>query len=163
VRIEKYMAVKRRPAKRKTKRTVRRKTTAPPSVHIKREPVDARDVALVEGKGSPERGGRPGGYYWHIQVGDKRAGYIFINVIGDKFFGKHASVQIHLNENQRGKQIGRVAYRLACEQSGHDVVYAHMRKNNIASMRAAEEAGFKVIDDDRIPQRHMVWRRAAKA
>lgn len=154
------MAAKRRPAKRKVKR---RKTTAPVSIYIKREPVNAREVALVEGKGSPERGGGPGGHYWHIHVSDKRAGYIFINVIEDEFFGKHASVQIHLNKTQRGKQIGRVAYRLACEQSGHAVVYAHMRKNNVASMRAAEEAGFKVIDDDRIPQRHMVWRRAAKA
>jgi hypothetical protein len=35
-----------------------------------------------------------------------------------------------------------MGYRIACENSQYDVVYAHMRKSNIASRRAAEEAGF---------------------
>jgi hypothetical protein len=34
-----------------------------------------------------------------------------------------------------------------------------MRKSNIASRRAAEEAGFEVIEDKRNPQLSMVWQR----
>lgn len=156
------MATK-RAAKKKTtaRRPARRRASAPKKAapRVKREPVDSKDVTLVRGKGSAERGGGPGGHYWHIQVGDKRGGYVFINIIRDEFFGEHPSIQIHINQSERGKQIGRVAYRLACEQSGYDKVYAHMRKANIASRRAAEEAGFKVVEDARIPQLSMVWQR----
>lgn len=154
------MVTKRKTTKRKTgRRPVRRSSAPPPKPHIKREPVDAQDVELVEGKGTLKSGGGPGGRYWHIQVGDKRAGNVFINIIKDQFFGEHPSIQIHINQSERGKQIGRVAYRLACEQSPYDEVYAHMRKSNIASRRAAQEAGFEVIEDKRNPQLSMVWRR----
>ena len=158
------MATKKAAKKRSTRKPARRRTTAPkPSAtRVKREPVDPKDVTLVEGKGSAERGGGPGGHYWHIQVGDKRAGHVFINVITDQFFGEHPSIQIHINQSEQGKQIGRVAYRLACEQSSHDKIYAHMRKSNIASRRAAEEAGFEVIEDKRNPQLSMVWQRKAE-
>lgn len=147
--------------KQKNKRRVRRKSTAPKAAThpVKHQPVDPNTVTLVEGSGGPKRGGGTGGHYWHIQAGNQRAGHVFINIIEDEFFGPHASVQIHLNQSARGKQIGRVAYRLACEQSSHDKVYAHMRKSNVASRRAAEEAGFRVITDERIPQLSMVWQR----
>lgn len=159
------MATKKAKKKKSTRRPVRRKSTSPKpkaAPHVKREPVDVKDVSIVEGKGSSERGGGPGGRYWHIQVGDKRAGYVFINIIRDEFFGEHPSIQIHINQSERGKQIGRVAYRLACEQSGYDKVYAHMRKSNIASKRAAEEAGFKAVEDERIPQLSMIWQRTSE-
>lgn len=150
--------------KRNVRRPARRRSTAPkPSAaRVKRDPVDPKDVTLVEGKGGAERGGGPGGHYWHIQAGEKRAGHVFINVIQDQFFGEHPSIQIHINQSERGKQIGRVAYQLACEQSHYDKVYAHMRKSNIASRRAAEEAGFEVIEDKRNPQLSMVWQRKAE-
>lgn len=148
-------------AKPTVRRRPRRKSSAPPpEPHIKREPVDPSEVQLVRGKGTPDSGGGPGGHYWHIEIGDKRAGNIFINIIECELYGEHPSVQIHLNKDQRGKQIGRVAYRQACEQSGYDKVYAHMRKSNIASKRAAEEAGFKALDD-KSPQLTMVWQRSS--
>lgn len=138
---------------------MRRKSSAPPPApRVKRQPVDPSEVHLVEGKGTSERGGGPGGHYWHIQVRERRVGHIFINWIYEEPYGAHASVQIHLNQSERGKQIGRVAYRLACEQSSYDAVYAHMRRSNTASRRAAEEAGFKEIDDSQI-QLTMVWHR----
>lgn len=159
------MATKRKPPKRrptpkpKQRRVVRRKSSAPPPApHIKREPVSPQDVSLVKGKGTMERGGGPGGHYWHIEVGGRRAGNIFINWINEEPYGEHASVQIHLNERERGKQIGRVAYRMACDGSQYNTVYAHMRRSNFASKRAAEEAGFKAIDDGRT-QLTMVWHR----
>lgn len=145
--------------KRVTRRTRRRSTAPPPAPRVTREPVNPNGVNLVEGKGSSKSGGGPGGRYWHIQVGNKRVGNVFINIIKNEFFGEHPSIQIHLNQSARGMRIGRVAYRLACEQSGYDQVYAHMRKSNIASRRAAEEAGFEVIDDERIPQLSMKWQR----
>src|SRR6185437_15833920 len=158
------MATKRKPAKRKaqTPRRPRRKSSAPPpEPHIKREPVDPNEVQLVRGKGTEKSGGGSGGHYWHIEIGNKRVGNIFINIIECELYGEHPSVLIHLNKDQRGKQIGRVAYRLACEESGYDKVYAHMRKSNLASRRAAEEAGFKALDDKRI-QLTMLWERRAQ-
>ncbi|MDX6406593.1 MAG: hypothetical protein QOH70_4048 [Blastocatellia bacterium] len=155
------MATKRKLKNKKplAKRLRRKSSAPPPAPHIKREPVDPNSVHLVEGKGTSKSGGGPGGHYWHIEVAKKRAGNVFINVIKDDFFGEHPSIQIHLNQSARGRQIGRVAYRLACEQSGYDSVYAHMRKSNIASRRAAEEAGFEVIHNERIPQLSMKWQR----
>ncbi|MDQ3802346.1 MAG: GNAT family N-acetyltransferase [Acidobacteriota bacterium] len=159
------MATKRKPPKRRPtpkpkprKRVKRRSNAPPPAPHIKRDPVDPAEVQLVEGKGSPEHGGGPGGHYWHIHVGGRRAGHVFINWINEEPYGDHASVQIFLNESEQGKQIGRVAYRLACERSRYDTVYAHMRKGNTASKRAAQEAGFKAINDGRT-QLTMVWHR----
>lgn len=149
-------------AKPTAHRRPRRKSSAPPpEPHIKREPVDPKDVKLVRGKGTPETGGGPGGDYWHIETGNKRAGNIFINMIECELYGEHPSVQIHLNKGQRGKQIGRVAYRLASEESGYNKVYAHMRKSNLASRRAAEEAGYKALDDKRT-QLTMVWERQSQ-
>lgn len=121
--------------------------------------IDPNTVRLVLGKGSPTRGGGSGGHYWHIYAGDVRAGHVYINVIDEPPFGKHASIQIHVNQKLRGRGIGRIAYRLACEQSAHDVVFAHMRKNNIASQRAAAAAGFEVVNNPGISQLVMKWTR----
>lgn len=145
---------------KKIKKLVRRRKPTPyVEPYIKRDPVAAKDVTLVEGTGTVKHGGGPGGRYWHIYVGEERAGYIYINIITDESFGKHPSIQIFINKSDRGKQIGRVAYRLACEQSAYDTIYAHMRKSNLGSMRAAEEAGFTVVKRKALPQLSMVWRR----
>lgn len=124
----------------------------------KQTPVSPADISLRAARGNAERGGGPGGHYWHIEVKGKRAGYIFINVIRDAHFGEHPSIQIHLNVVERGKQIGRTAYKLACEQCSHPVMYAHMSRKNIASQRAAEEAGFRPIDEGLL-QFAMIWHR----
>jgi RimJ/RimL family protein N-acetyltransferase len=145
--------------KRVTRKAPRRRPEPYIKLHIKREPVAPEDIHLIEGKGSSKHGGSTGGHYWHIYVGDKRVGNIFINLISDTFYGQHPSLQIFLNQADRGKQIGRTAYRLACEQSSYDVVYAHMRKSNTASRRAAEEAGFTAVENKGISQHTMVWRR----
>ena len=97
---------------------------------------------MVPSKGTPKRGGGPGGEAWAIEADGERAGTVFINLIEEPPIGKHASLQIFLNRESQGRQIGRLAYRAACDASVYNVVYAHMRKSNIASRRAAEEAGF---------------------
>ncbi|HET9639592.1 MAG TPA: GNAT family protein [Allosphingosinicella sp.] len=104
--------------------------------------VTAAEVELVPTKGTPGKGGGPGGHAWVIRAAGKRAGVIYINWIDEAPVGKHASIQIYLNQSSQGRGVGRIAYRLASEASQYDVVYAHMRKINVASRRAAEEAGY---------------------
>ena len=70
---------------------------------------------------------------------------MFINIIDEPPLGTHPSLQIFLNRESQGRQIGRHAYRAACLASQYDIIYAHMRKSNIASRRAAEEAGFEDV------------------
>lgn len=123
-------------------------------------PVDPATVRLEKGKGSAGRGAGLGGSYWHIYAADQRAGHVYINVIDEEPIGSHASVQIQLNVNAQSRGIGSVAYRLAVEQSGHDIVYAHMRKSNVASRKAATKAGFEVVEDAAMAQLLMVWRRS---
>jgi RimJ/RimL family protein N-acetyltransferase len=106
------------------------------------ERVAASEVRLERVKGTPSKGGDPGGEAWDICVGSEKAGDIYINQIDEPPVGKHASIQIFLNRTAQGRGIGRVAYRLASEDSQSDLIYAHMRKNNVASRRAAEEAGY---------------------
>lgn len=125
-----------------------------------REPVAPSSVRLEAGRGSKDRGAGAGGHYWHIYCDDVRAGHVYINVIDEPPTGTHASLQIQINAAQQGRGIGSIAYRLAAEASGHDTVYAHMRKSNIPSRQAAEKAGFTVVDDPAISQLLMMWRRA---
>jgi RimJ/RimL family protein N-acetyltransferase len=115
----------------------------------------------MKGRGGVGRGSGPGGSYWHIYENEKRVGNVFINVIDEPPLGVHASIQIHINVDDRGKGIGRQAYRLACRQSGHPKVYAHMRKSNIASRRAAHHAGFRVVSET--PQLTLCWERTDTA
>ncbi|MGI8624791.1 MAG: GNAT family N-acetyltransferase [Solirubrobacteraceae bacterium] len=124
-----------------------------------KDPVDSALVRLKQGKGSAGRGGGPGGKYWHIYVGEERVGNVYVNVIDEPPPGEHASLQIQINKTHQGLGIGKIAYRLASQGSGHDIVYAHMSKKNVASRKAAEAAGFEVIDDDRIRQLLMRWSR----
>lgn len=58
------------------------KQSAKPKVRkhtkVQREPVNPESVRLVQGKGSKDRGGGSGGSYWHVYVGEERAGYVFL-------------------------------------------------------------------------------------
>jgi RimJ/RimL family protein N-acetyltransferase len=125
--------------------------------------VPAHVVHLVRVKGGPGRGGGAEGEAWRIEANGKRAGTIFINIIDEPPIGRHASVQIFLNKASQGQGIGRVAYREACEQSAHDPVYAHMRKSNIASRRAAEAAGFRDITVNDYSQHIMMRTRSVRS
>ncbi|MGA9582288.1 MAG: GNAT family protein [Allosphingosinicella sp.] len=123
------------------------------------EKVSPAEVELVPTKGTPGKGGGPGGHSWVIMAGGERAGVIYINFIDEPPVGKHASIQIFLNQKSQGRGVGRVAYRLASEASQYDEVYAHMRKANVASRRAAEEAGFVDVSPPGFTQLIMKWER----
>lgn len=109
------------------------------------------EIILQKGKGTKKSGGSEGGHYWNIFWKEKRAGKIYINLSSEGI----PLIQIFLNKKSQGKGIGRIAYRLACEESSYDTIYAHMRKNNIASRKAAQYAGFAPYDTT--PQMVMKW------
>lgn len=147
----------------KTKRAARKRkarpTPKPPPVqaHSPLGPVDPSSVKLVRVSGTPTRGGGQGGEAWRIDVDGKRAGLVFINIIDEPPIGPHASMQIFLNRPSQGRRIGRLGYRMACERSQYDVIFAHMRRSNLASRRAAEEAGFLNVTPAN--QSQMLYRR----
>jgi RimJ/RimL family protein N-acetyltransferase len=147
--------------KKSSLRSASDRSASPKTTLTKPQPVDQSEIHLVQGKGSKGKGGDPGGHYWHIHVRETRAGFVFINWIDQKPFGTHASIQIKINTKLQNRGIGRVAYRLACEKSTYDTVFAHMRKSNLASKRAAEAAGFQVVSKDKISQLAMVWKRSS--
>ena len=134
-----------------------RPTPKPRSAPRRRPAAPESEISLRAGKGSPGTGGDPGGRYWHIDLKGQRVGRVFINVIDEPPQGVHPSIQIFVNKDQQGRGIGTVAYRLACEASGYDQVYAHMRRSNAPSRKAATAAGFAPVDDPGNKQLTMVW------
>jgi hypothetical protein len=116
-----------------------------------------KEVTLKQGKGSKDTGGGKGGFHWSIFWNDKRAGKVYINMVDLKPIGLHPSIQIYLNKSSQGRHIGRVAYQKACEASNYDTIYAHMKKSNLASRKAAEAAGFKAIKMAGITQLLLRW------
>jgi RimJ/RimL family protein N-acetyltransferase len=97
-------------------------------------------------------------FSWNILADGKRAGNVHIGKDTSRADDSRDWITIHVNQALRGKGVGTEAYRQACEQSGLPIVYAHMRKSNLASRRAAEKAGFQVIEDDQVkPQLCLIW------
>lgn len=128
-------------------------TTQKVNEHIKNK----SDVELIPRKSVKKDSGHE--FYWHIFFNTTRAGKVYIDLIIDPIIGKHASIHIFLNKKNQGKGIGRIGYKKACELSGLPVIYAHMRKNNTASKKAALAAGFEIVDDERFTQLVMKWNR----
>jgi hypothetical protein len=122
--------------------------------------IDPSLITLARVPGTPGKGEGPGGEKWRIELDGTRAGEVFINVIDEPPLGRHASIQIFLNAKSQGRGVGRVGYRTACEDSEHDVIYAHMRKSNVASRRAAELAGFVDVTPTGFIQLIMMRKRA---
>lgn len=150
---------KKKPAKR---RRPLRPTPKPRSVNTTdRAPVPEAEVVLVPTRGTPGRGAGPGGEAWRIDAAGARAGVVFINCIDEPPVGKHASIQIYLNAPSQGRRIGRAGYRKACAASRYSTIYAHMQHKNVASIRAAKEAGFVDATPSGHSQVIMVWKRPA--
>lgn len=111
-------------------------------------------VELVEGSKSKLHA-----FYWHIYANEVRAGQVYIDLIDDPILGRHASIHIFLNKKNQGKGIGKIGYAKACQKSGLDEIYAHMRKSNIPSKRAASAAGFEEVINENFHQLVMVWKK----
>ena len=144
----------------KHKRTTQR-TPKPAAVQAKSKlgPATVDSIEFIKTPGSRERGGGPGGDAWIILAQGKRAGTAYISMVEDPIRGKHPSFHVFLNRPSQGRQIGRIAYEHCCVASQHNVIYAHMRKSNIASRKASEHAGFVEATAPEDSQLVMVWRR----
>lgn len=144
-------------------KAAKQKTPNPPIVKAKSKlgPVTTDAVELIRTPGSRERGGGPGGEAWIILANGKRAGTAYINMVDDPIRGHHPSFHVFLNRPSQGRQIGRITYQYCCELSRYDVVYAHMRKSNTASRKAAEHAGFVDTTAPEDSQLVLVWHRQA--
>lgn len=142
-------------------RPTRHETPKPPAVKAKSKlgPVSADSIEFISTAGGRKKGGGAGGEAWIILANGDRAGIAYINMLHDPVRGLHPSFHVFLNRPSQGRQIGRVAYERCCALSQYDVVYAHMRKSNTASRKAAEHAGFvgAAAPDD--AQLVMVWHR----
>lgn len=142
----------------------RKKKKTPHDLQAKnKEFVNPDDIVLQKGKGSKETGGGTGGYFWHIYQEGIKTGKVFINLVNSGILGHHPSIQIYLNKKFQGRHIGRWAYQKACEQSRYDEIYAHMRKSNIASKKAALAAGFIILKNIKSTQLIMKWNRNQKS
>jgi len=150
-----------RPVKESKARATPRKTPKPPAVPAKSKlgPIAREHVHFVRTPGTRDHGGGPGGEAWIILAEGKRAGTAYINMVEDPQRGLHASFHVFLNRPSQGRQIGRTAYELCCQESQHDIIFAHMRKSNIASRKAAEHAGFVNASAPDDAQLVMVWRK----
>ena len=104
---------------------------------------------------------KPKEKYWHIHAGKLRAGHIAIKESHNDALGDHYSIDIHINQRMRGNGIGRAAYKQASAKSGYPVIYAHMRKSNLASRKAAEAAGYQVVEVPGEQQLTMKWQAEA--
>jgi len=127
----------------------------PPTKKRTGEKVNPKEIKLQQGKGSPKTGGMQGGFFWHIFHQDVRVGKVFINYNKDT---QKADIQIFINQKSQGKGIGRVAYKIACEESKYPKIYASMRKDNIASIKSAVAAGFQEIPST-CGQIAMLWQK----
>lgn len=141
---------RRRPARETPKPRPVKPRTAEPKV-------SASEVRLIAVGGTPGRGKGPGGEKWRIDVGGVRAGEVYINVIDEPPIGRHASLQIYLNIKSQGRGIGRIGYAKACQLSAPEIIYAHMRRSNVASRRAAEAAGFVDVSPPGFTQLILCW------
>lgn len=92
---------------------------------------------------------------WVIKANGVRAGKVEIHLGTDG----RATIGIFLNKSSQGRHIGRYAYSLACNDSQYDTIYAHIRKSNYASRKAAEYAGFVDVTKPEDRQIVMVWKR----
>jgi len=117
------------------------------------------DVELVRGKLSKSKKEPPDNYFWNIFFRKERAGRVWIDLMDFPPLGRQASIQIFLNKKAQGKHIGRIENERACRLSHYDVVYASMRKNNVASYRSAQAAGFREVKNRAFKQCVMKWSR----
>ncbi|MCC2606577.1 hypothetical protein [Planctobacterium marinum] len=150
-----------RPAKTKRIRRVKHTNQKHPSVKAKSNlgPVSTDNVELIGTAGTRNKGGGSGGEAWLVMVDGKRAGKAYINMLDDPIRGLHPSFHVFLNRPSQGRHIGRIVYKSCCSRSKYDVIYAHMRKSNIASRKAAEYAGFVDVTSQEDMQLVMVWRK----
>ncbi len=85
------------------------------------------------------------GFYYLILVDGQRAGVVgFIPVESSDDSG---FIQIVIAPEFRGKGILLIAENLLVKKHGLKTLYATMKKDNFASIKAHEKVGFKIVDE----------------
>lgn len=100
---------------------------------------DHKEILLVEN-----------GFYYTILCNNKKAG--LVGYIPAKFSKDSGFVQIIISSELRGEGIVGVAEDLLARKHNLKILYATVKKENVASIRSHQKIGFKMIDDKKLSE-----------
>lgn len=104
------------------------------------ETLDGREEILLSEKG----------FYHIILCDNEKAGIVGFMPV--KFLKNSGFVQIILSPEFRSKGIVKIAENLLTQKYDLKILYATIKKENIASIRAHQKIGFKMIDNKKLDE-----------
>jgi len=132
-----------------SKKTVRKKRRVEKSQskYVSKEDVTIQKMASKKFEG------------WRIKFNGKSCGFVKFYPKIDEVFQSHVTVFFSIPKPHRGKHIGRFGLAKAVASSAYSIFVGHLRKNNAASKKALEAAGFKNFKYPKGNQLCMVYRK----